>query len=74
VSEKVSQVAIVKGERGKEPVFEALDLIDFKSALAGCSRVLIKVNFLVDKTWGTGATTAPVVVGAIITKKKELAG
>ena len=69
---KPSQVAVVKGERSKEPIFKALDLIDFKSALTGSSRVLIKVNFIVDKTWDTGATTDPIVVEAIIQKLKEL--
>jgi uncharacterized protein (DUF362 family) len=69
---KPSQVAIVKGARGKEPVFKALDLIDYKTALAGYSRVLIKVNFITDKTWETGATTDPVVVEAIIEKLSDL--
>jgi uncharacterized protein (DUF362 family) len=69
---KTSQVAIVKGERGHEPVFKALDLIDFKTAFSGVSRVLIKVNFITDKTWDTGATTDPVVVEAIIKKLREL--
>jgi uncharacterized protein (DUF362 family) len=67
-----STVALVKGERGHEPVFEALDLIDYKSALAGYSRVLIKVNFITTKTWDTGATTDPMVVEAIILKLKDL--
>lgn len=67
-----SQVAIVKGERGHVPVFKALDLIDYKTALASCSRVLIKVNFITDKTWDTGATTDPIVVEAIIEKLKGL--
>lgn len=65
---KTAQVAIVKGERGHEPVFKALDLIDYKSALTGYSKVLIKVNFITDKTWDTGATTDPMVVEAIIQK------
>jgi uncharacterized protein (DUF362 family) len=69
---KASQVALVKGERGKEPVFKALDLIDYKTALAGYSKVLIKVNFITDKTWETGATTDPMVVEAIIEKLKKL--
>jgi uncharacterized protein (DUF362 family) len=34
--------------------------------------VLIKVNFITDKTWDTGATTDPIVVEAIIKKLKEL--
>ena len=44
-----SRVAIVRGERGHEPVFRALDLIDYKSALCGCEKVLIKVNFITVK-------------------------
>jgi len=67
-----SVVAVVKGNRGHEPVFKALDLINYKRALAGWKQVLIKVNFIIDKTWDTGATTDPVVVEAIIQKLKEL--
>ncbi len=67
-----STVAIVKGERGHEPVFKALDLVDFKSVLAGYKRVLIKVNFITTMTWDTGATTDPIVVEAIIKRLKEL--
>jgi uncharacterized protein (DUF362 family) len=67
-----STVALVKGERGKDPVYQALDLIDYRSALKGYSRVLIKVNFITDKTWETGATTDPLVVEAIIDKLKPL--
>jgi uncharacterized protein (DUF362 family) len=69
---KSSQVALVKGERGKELVFKAMDLIDYKTALAGYSRVLIKVNFITDKTWETGATTDPLVVEAMIEKLRDL--
>ena len=65
-------VAVVKGERGHAPVFKALDLIDYRNALAGYDKVLIKVNFIVDKTWDTGATTDPIVVEAIIKKLKDL--
>jgi uncharacterized protein (DUF362 family) len=65
-------VAIVKGARGHKPVFKALDLIDYKSALAGYDTVLIKVNFITDKTWDTGATTDPIVVEAIIKKLDAL--
>ena len=68
-----SSVAVVKGERGHEPVFNALDLINYKLALAGWDTVLIKVNFITDKTWDTGATTDPLVVEAVILKLKELA-
>jgi uncharacterized protein (DUF362 family) len=67
-----STVAIVKGERGHEPVFKALDLIDYKSCLSGFKRALIKVNFICTETWDSGATTDPMVVEAIIMKLKDL--
>ncbi len=67
-----STVAIVKGERGLEPVFKALDLVDYKSAIAGFNKVLIKVNFITTMTWDTGATTDPIVVEALIQRLKEL--
>lgn len=69
---EMSKVAVVKGPRGHEPVFRALDLIDFKNAISGWKKVLIKVNFITTKTWDTGATTDPVVVEAIIKKLKDL--
>jgi uncharacterized protein (DUF362 family) len=65
-------VAIVKGERGHAPVFKALDLVNYKNALAGYDKVLIKVNFITTKTWDTGATTDPIVVEAIIKKLEDL--
>jgi uncharacterized protein (DUF362 family) len=65
-------VAVVKGERGHAPVFKALDLIDYRNALVGYDTVLIKVNFITDKTWDTGATTDPIVVEAIIKKLEAL--
>ncbi|MCW4045650.1 MAG: DUF362 domain-containing protein [Candidatus Bathyarchaeota archaeon] len=67
-----SPVAVVKGERGHEPVFKALDLINYKRAIEGWDTVLIKVNFITDKTWDTGATTDPIVVEAIIRKLQDL--
>jgi uncharacterized protein (DUF362 family) len=67
-----SVVAVVRGERGFEPVFKALDLIDYRKALEGYDKVLIKVNFITTKTWDTGATTDPVVVEAIIKKLADL--
>jgi uncharacterized protein (DUF362 family) len=67
-----STVAIVKGERGLDPVFKALDLIDYESALVGYKKVLIKVNFITTMTWDTGATTDPMVVEAIIQRLKKL--
>jgi uncharacterized protein (DUF362 family) len=71
-AKSTSVVAIVKGERGHEPVFKALELIDYKRALAGYDTVLIKVNFITDKPWDTGATTDPIVVEAIIKKLEDL--
>lgn len=67
-----SIVAIIHGERGYEPVFQALDLIDYRTALGGYEKVLIKVNFITTKTWDTGATTDPIVVEAIIKKLGDL--
>jgi len=67
-----SKVAVVKGERGHEPVFKALDLIDYESALSGWKKVLIKVNFITVETWDTGATTDPIVIEAIINRLKNL--
>jgi uncharacterized protein (DUF362 family) len=67
-----STVSIVRGERGHEPVFKALDLIDYRSSLAGYNRVLIKVNFITTKSWDSGATTDPIVVEALIKKLREL--
>lgn len=72
VTEITSKVAIVRGERGYDPVFKALDLVDYKSAIVGFDRVLIKVNFICDKTWDTGATTDPIVVESIIKKLHDL--
>ena len=67
-----SLVAVVKGERGHKPVFKALETVDYKSAFDSWDTVLIKVNFITDKTWETGATTDPIVVEALIQKLKEL--
>ncbi len=68
----LSKVAIKKGTRGYEPVFQALDLIDYKTVFSGWKKILIKVNFITVKTWDTGATTDPIVVEAIIQKLREL--
>jgi uncharacterized protein (DUF362 family) len=67
-----SEVAIVHGERGLEPVFQALDLIDYQTALEGFKKVLIKVNFITTMTWDTGATTDPIIVEALIQRLKQL--
>ncbi len=61
-----------KEKVGHEPVFKALDLIDYKLCLSGYNKVLIKVNFITTKTWDSGATTDPIVVEAIINKLKVL--
>jgi len=66
-----SQVAIVKGERGLDPVFRAIDLIDYQTVLEGFKKVLIKVNFITTMTWDTGATTDPIVVEALIQRLKQ---
>lgn len=68
---EICKVAIVRGQRGYEPIFQALDLIDFKDGVSGWKKVLIKVNFITVKTWDTGATTDPVVVEAIIKILKD---
>jgi uncharacterized protein (DUF362 family) len=70
--EMTSKVAVIKGPRSHEPVLNALDLIDYKEALKGWDRVLVKVNFITTKTWDTGATTDPVVVEAILQRLQEL--
>jgi uncharacterized protein (DUF362 family) len=65
------KVAVVKGDRGLEPVYRALDLIDYRDALKGWKRALIKINFITTRNWETGATTDPMVVEAIINKLHE---
>ena len=69
---KLPIVALVKGSRGHTPVFKALDLINYKKALSEYDTVLIKVNFITNKSWDTGATTDPVVVEAIIKNLADL--
>ena len=68
----MSRVAVINGSRGHEPVFKALDFVDFQNVLKKWDRVLIKVNFITTKSWDSGATTDPVVVEAIIQKLKDL--
>jgi len=62
------KVAVVKGERGLEPVYRALDLIGYAEKFRGIKSVLIKVNFITTKNWETGATTDPMVVEGIVDK------
>jgi uncharacterized protein (DUF362 family) len=47
-------------------------MIDYARVLEGKDTVLIKVNFICEKTWDTGATTDPMVVEAIINKLAAL--
>jgi uncharacterized protein (DUF362 family) len=65
-------VAVIKGSRGLDPVYRALDFIDYSKALDGHDQALIKVNFITTKNWETGATTDPLVVEAIIRKLREI--
>ncbi|MFW9921642.1 MAG: DUF362 domain-containing protein [Candidatus Thorarchaeota archaeon] len=68
----MSLVAVVKGERGVEPVFRAMELIPFKEALEPYDTVLVKPNLITSHTFETGITTDPIVVEAVITKVMEL--
>jgi len=68
----MSKVAVVKGERGLEPVYRALDLIPYREALDPYDTVLVKVNLITSHTYETGVTTDPVVVEAIINKVQDL--
>lgn len=67
-----SIVSVVKGERGLDPVFKAIDLIPFKEALGSYDTVLVKPNLITSHTYETGITTDPVVVEAVISKVQEL--
>ncbi len=68
----MSRVAVVKGERGLETVYKALDLIPYKEALEPWDTVLIKPNLITSHTYETGITTDPMVVEAVITRVHEL--
>ncbi len=68
----MSLVAVVKGERGLEAVFRAIELIPFKDALAAYETVLVKPNLITSHTFETGITTDPIVVEAVIMKIQEL--
>jgi uncharacterized protein (DUF362 family) len=71
-TELFSRVAVVKGERGLDPVYRALDLIDYQEALEPWDTVLVKVNLLTSDTYETGITTDPIVVEAIINRVMDL--
>ena len=68
----MSNVAVVKGERGLEPVYRALDLIPYREALEPFDTVLVKVNLITSHTYETGVTTDPIVVEAIINRVQDL--
>jgi len=68
----MSVVAVVKGDRGLDPVFRAVELIPFKEALAPYDTVLVKPNLITSDTFETGITTDPIVVEAVIMKVQEL--
>jgi len=59
-----SRVAVVRGQRGRETVERALGLLGIEGVIS--KPVMIKVNFITDRTWETGATTDPVVVDALV--------
>ena len=67
-----SRVAVVKGERGLDPVYKALDLIEYQEALEPWDTVLVKVNLLTSDTYETGITTDPIVVEAILSRVMDL--
>jgi uncharacterized protein (DUF362 family) len=68
----MSSVAVVKGERGLEPVFRALELIQFRETLVPYDTILVKPNLITSHTFETGITTDPIVVEAVIRKIHEL--
>ena len=66
------KVAVVKGERGLEPVYRAMEMIPYRDALEQYETVLIKPNLITSHTYETGITTDPMVVEAVINKVHEL--
>ena len=68
----LSRVAIVKGARGLEPVYRAMDLIPYREALEPWDTVLVKPNLITSHTYETGITTDPVVIEAVINRVHEL--
>ena len=67
-----SKVAVVKGERGLEPVYRALDLIPYKEALEPWDTVLVKPNLITSHTYETGITTDPMVIEAVVNRVHDL--
>jgi uncharacterized protein (DUF362 family) len=70
----MSRVVLVRGPRSVNTVYKCLDLLGgLECVLEGADRVLIKVNFIVTKTYDTGVTTDPLLVEGLIRKAKEYA-
>ena len=67
-----SIVSVVKGGRGLDPVFRAIDLIPFEEALGSHETVLVKPNLITSHTFETGITTDPIVVEAVILRVQGL--
>ena len=68
----MSRVALIKGERSLETVYNALDMIPYRDAFKDWDRVLIKVNFITTKDWSSGATTDPIVVEALVNRLRDI--
>jgi len=68
----MSRVAVVKGERKLEPVYRAMELIEYWKTLEPFDTVLVKPNLITSHTYETGITTDPMVVEAVINKVQEL--
>jgi uncharacterized protein (DUF362 family) len=68
----MKKVAVVKGERGLEPVYRAMDLIPYREALEPWDTVLVKPNLITSHTYDTGITTDPMVIEAVINRVHEL--
>ena len=68
----MKKVAVVKGERGLEPVYRAMDLIPYREALEPWDTVLVKPNLITSHTYETGITTDPMVIEAVINRVHEL--
>jgi uncharacterized protein (DUF362 family) len=66
-------VVISKGQRNLATVKRAIEEVGGLDQIASSyDRVLIKVNFITDKTWDSGATTDPILVEGLITSAQEL--
>jgi len=68
----MSRVAVVKGERKLEPIYRAMELIEYWKALEPFDTVLVKPNLITSHTYETGITTDPMVVEVVINKVQEL--